>query len=206
MKKIITETIVNELFKKGVKVIPVKKNDIITPLAKDRITELKMQIAYADEITKNSSAGIFANDIKLTNKIIIGYDSFSSSLLQNIVPLIKKIGYEADLLECLQNGYEYAILTQTLVSKIINEKYKFGILLLEDGMGANIIANRNKGIRAVNVIDNYLAKLAREKYNSNILIINTGFVGSKVSEEIVKSYLTTNFGGGDNKISLKDDL
>lgn len=205
MKKIITEAIVNELANKGVKVIPIKKGDIVTPLAKDRINQLKLELAFVEDTKKFDTNTKFSNDIKLSNKLIIGYDNFSSSYIQNLPNLLKKLEYQFDLLECLQDSHLYGDLTKNIVEKLSTSNYKFGIIFLEDGLGANIIANRNKGIRAVNVIEPFGAKISRLKYNANLLIISTGFVGYKVTEEIISVWLTTNFGGGANLISLKED-
>jgi len=52
MKKLITELDVLKLHRSGVKIIPIGENEILTPLAKDRIKDLGLKIVTKEEAAR----------------------------------------------------------------------------------------------------------------------------------------------------------
>jgi ribose 5-phosphate isomerase B len=204
MKMLITEAIINELFKNGVKILPIKKEDIVTPLALDRARALSIKIVNSTEVEINDSAKNFANDFKLDKKILIAYDKNSNNLLQTIIPIIEKRKLELEVIEPIEELRDFGRLTKGFIKKFKDGNYRFGILILEDGLGASILCNRYKGIRAVLANDILSAQEGREKFNSNILILSSGLIGAKNAQGILKNYIETNFGGGEFKYDFDD--
>jgi len=59
----------------------------------------------------------------------------------------------------------------------------------------NIMANKFSGIRATPCYDLYMARLAREHNDSNILVLGGRITAPELAKEIVREWLTTKFQG-----------
>lgn len=71
-----------------------------------------------------------------------------------------------------------------------------GIYVCGSGVGMCIVANKQKGVRAVNVQTENIAKLAREHNNANVLCLGARIVDEKTAYKIVDVFLSTGFLGG----------
>ncbi len=76
-----------------------------------------------------------------------------------------------------------------------NEGY-WGIFACGSGVGANIVANRQKGIRAVCAQDYTTAYLARKDEDANVLTIGARLTSFRTALKIIKVFLTSEFEGG----------
>lgn len=74
-----------------------------------------------------------------------------------------------------------------------------GILICGSGIGMSIVANKVKGIRAALCNSVELARLSRQHNNANILVLQGRLISSKMAEEILKVWLSTEFEGGRHK-------
>ncbi len=88
-----------------------------------------------------------------------------------------------------------------LVSKAISSgKYQLGILICGTGIGMSIAANKHKGIRAAACESAASAKLSREHNDANILCLGARICSWETAIEIVKTFLTTPFSGGERHL------
>lgn len=71
-----------------------------------------------------------------------------------------------------------------------------GIFMCGSGAGANMVANRFKGIRAICASDSVEAFFARKDEDSNVLTIGTRFVSFRKAIKIIQTFLTSEFEGG----------
>lgn len=74
-----------------------------------------------------------------------------------------------------------------------------GILICRSGIGMSIIANKVKGIYAALCSTREHAAKAREHNNANVLCLDSDYVNEQLHFEIVKTFLTTEFGGWDSR-------
>jgi ribose 5-phosphate isomerase B len=72
---------------------------------------------------------------------------------------------------------------------------KFGILICDTGIGMSIAANKVKGIRAALCSDTFTAGRARQHNDANVLCLS-GRTEEKAMQEIILTFLTTDFEGG----------
>lgn len=72
----------------------------------------------------------------------------------------------------------------------------FGIVLGGSGQGEQLAANTVPGVRAALCNDLYLARMARSHNDANVLSMGGRVVGSSLAEEIVTTFLATEFEGG----------
>src|SRR5438128_10754957 len=71
-----------------------------------------------------------------------------------------------------------------------------GIVLGGSGQGEQLAANKVRGVRAALCNDLYTARLARAHNNANVLSIGARVVGVDLAEEILATFLATEFEGG----------
>ena len=72
-----------------------------------------------------------------------------------------------------------------------------GIVLCTTGIGVSIAANKVKGIRCALLSDLMTAKLTREHNDTNMMAMGAGIVGSILAQQIVDTWLDTEFSGGE---------
>jgi len=68
-----------------------------------------------------------------------------------------------------------------------------GILICTNGLGMSVVANKLKGIRAVNAITKKIAIQSREHLDANILCLGAHVVSWKNAKKIIKAWLETEF-------------
>ena len=80
--------------------------------------------------------------------------------------------------------------------EVLKNEDNCGIFMCGSGIGANMVANRYKGIRAVCASDPVPAFLARKDEDANVLTIGTRLVSFRTAIKIIKVFLTSEFEGG----------
>lgn len=83
----------------------------------------------------------------------------------------------------------YASMVSSLILEQLLDDRHLGILICKAGIGMSIAANKNKNIRATLCFSKESAKIAREEYNSNILILPGKLDTIDKPEEIVQTWL-----------------
>ena len=71
-----------------------------------------------------------------------------------------------------------------------------GIFMCGSGAGANMVANRYKGIRAICASELEEAFFARKDEDANVLTIGSRFVSFRKAIKIIQIFLTSEFEGG----------
>lgn len=80
--------------------------------------------------------------------------------------------------------------------EVLKDEGNWGIFMCGSGIGANMVANRFKGIRAVNAPDTAIAYLARKDENANVLTLGARVLSFRQMLKIIKVFLTSEFEGG----------
>ena len=70
-----------------------------------------------------------------------------------------------------------------------------GIMIDGAGIGSCIVANKVPGVRAGMAYDLSSASNSREHNDTNVLTLGAGLIGLNLARQIVKTWLTTEFGG-----------
>ncbi|MFH1655991.1 MAG: RpiB/LacA/LacB family sugar-phosphate isomerase, partial [Candidatus Omnitrophota bacterium] len=71
-----------------------------------------------------------------------------------------------------------------------------GILICRSGIGNSMVANKIPGIRAALCCNRRAARLSREHNDANILALGADFINKSEVNQIVNTWLTTDFQGG----------
>lgn len=70
----------------------------------------------------------------------------------------------------------------------------FAVVFCGSGAGANIVANKVKGVRASLAWSKAQVEAARHDDDLNVLVIATDFVGPTETKELIEAFLQTKFG------------
>jgi ribose 5-phosphate isomerase B len=90
------------------------------------------------------------------------------------------------------------------ISKSISfKKNDFGIIICGSGVGVSITANKIKGVRAANVFNVEMARLARQHNDANVLTLGARFIDKDVAVEMVREFINAVFEGGRHEARVK---
>ena len=64
------------------------------------------------------------------------------------------------------------------------------------GIGSCMAANKVPGVRAALCYDYATAVNSREHNDANVLTLGAGLIGVNLAKQVLKTWLTTEFGGG----------
>lgn len=81
-----------------------------------------------------------------------------------------------------------------------------GILICGSGIGMSIIANRIKGVRAGLSLSPWMAEHGRQNEDINILVLASNISDTKVSLDIIQTFLKTDFLPEEKYIRRKKEL
>lgn len=130
-------------------------------------------------------------------KIAIGNDHAGTEYKFEIVKYleskgVKIVNYGTDL----NDSADYPDFIHPLARDVSEKKADFGIIICGSGNGANMTANKHKGIRSALCWINEIAILARQHNNANILSIPARYTSKQQAIQIVDAFLSTEFEGG----------
>lgn len=91
---------------------------------------------------------------------------------------------------------DYPDFIQPASLEVLKNADNCGIFMCGSGAGANMVANRNKGIRAICASELEEAFFARKDEDANVLTIGARFVSFRKAIKIIQIFLTTEFEGG----------
>lgn len=78
-----------------------------------------------------------------------------------------------------------------------------GLLLCGSGQGMCMTANKVAGVRACLAHDVVSARLAREHNDANVLTMGARFVAEPLAQEILSTFVSTEFAGGRHQVRVE---
>jgi ribose 5-phosphate isomerase B len=91
---------------------------------------------------------------------------------------------------------DYPDFIHPVAQDVEKDNADLGIIICGSGNGANMTANKHKGIRSALCWTKEIAALARKHNNANILSIPARYTSLPQALEIVQTFLETSFEGG----------
>lgn len=91
---------------------------------------------------------------------------------------------------------DYPDFIKPATEEVLKDEDNAGIFMCGSGAGANMVANRFKGIRAICASDPVEAFFARKDEDANVLTIGSRFVSFRKALKIIQIFLTSEFEGG----------
>lgn len=134
-------------------------------------------------------------------RIAIGSDHRGVDLKLFIIKTFKDVTF-IDMGAHSKERVDYPDYACPVAEKISLGECERGILICGSGIGMSIVANKFKGVRAALVGNQKTAELTRLHNDSNVLCLAGDFTTEAVANEIVHTWLKTDFEGGRHKVRL----
>ena len=130
-------------------------------------------------------------------RIAIGADHAGYELKQHLVGLLSEWGHDvADLGTHSTASVDYPPICAAVGRTVRDGDADRGIVLGGSGQGEQLAANKVRGVRAALCNDLYTARFGRLHNDANVLSMGARVVGVGLAEEILHTFLTTEFEGG----------
>lgn len=140
-------------------------------------------------------------------KVYIGADHNGYHLRRSLMEYLIGSGYDVhdDGDSELDPADDFPVFAQKVAKDVLADPEARGILLCGSGQGMCMAANRFKGIRAALGYDHEAARSARNDDDANVLCLPAKIMEKDTANNIVKTFLDTQFAGADRfKRRLKE--
>ena len=135
--------------------------------------------------------------------IVIASDHGGLELKEEIKSLLIEKGIPCeDLGPCNGDSVDYPDFGQLVARRVSTGTAEKGMLVCGTGIGMSIVANKFPGVRAALVTDVFMATMAKEHNNANILVLGGRVLEAKAAREMVTAWLDTEFAGGRHQARL----
>ena len=129
--------------------------------------------------------------------IAIGNDHAGTQYKFQIIKLLEQKGYKVlNFGTNTDESMDYPDAIHPVANAVESGEADFGITICGSGNGAQMAANKHKGIRAALCWNNELVALARAHNNANVLSIPARFISLQQALGFVELFLSTPFEGG----------
>ena len=129
--------------------------------------------------------------------IVVGSDHGGLSLKSALKSYLNRRGVEiTDAGTDNGDSVDYPDFGQKVAEMVASGKAESGILVCGTGIGMSIAANKVPGIRAALVTDVFMARMAKEHNNANILVLGGRVLDEQIACDLVGAWLDASFEGG----------
>lgn len=95
-----------------------------------------------------------------------------------------------------KDAVDYPDYAHAVAELVANGKAWRGVVIDGAGIGSCMVANKVPGVRAALAYDHASAINSREHNDANVLTLGAGLIGVNLARQILKTWLSTEFGGG----------
>lgn len=196
-RPLVTERDIDEIPYGGEFTIP--EGALVTPLARQiamerRVTMVETGVVTQPIMTEEKQT---APTVQGSNQVAIGADHGGYDLKVVLIGYLSELGYT--VVDCGTDSTEsvdYPDFAFAVAQLVGQGRVSFGIVIDGAGIGSCMAANKVPGVRASMCYDQATATNSREHNNANVLTLGAGMIGANLAKQIVKTWLTTPFGGG----------
>ncbi|RLB67952.1 MAG: ribose 5-phosphate isomerase B [Deltaproteobacteria bacterium] len=129
--------------------------------------------------------------------IVIGSDHGGLELKEAVKAALISRGMDVDDFGT-DNGesVDYPDFAEKVAGAVSRGLVELGILICGTGIGMSIVANKFPGVRAALVTDEFMAQMAREHNNANVLVLGGRVLSADLAIKMVNVWLDTDYEGG----------
>lgn len=129
--------------------------------------------------------------------VAIGADHGGFELKEILKKDLVEGGYEIiDVGTTSKEAVDYPDYAHEVARLVASGKAWRGVMIDGAGIGSCMVANKVPGVRAAMAYDYASASNSREHNDANVLTLGAGLIGVALAKQILKVWLTTDFGGG----------
>jgi ribose 5-phosphate isomerase B len=130
-------------------------------------------------------------------RIALASDHAGLPLKGTVAEWLREHGYEVvDLGVETPDRVDYPDVVAPAARAVASGDCRFGFVFGGSGTGEQIVANKIRGIRCVQVTDPVTARLAREHNDANMMAMGARIVGGQLAIGCVEAFLASSFEGG----------
>ena len=130
-------------------------------------------------------------------RVAVGADQGGYILKDPIIEFLSEQGHEVlDLGIYRLESVDYPDYGEKVARAVAAGQAERGIVICGTGIGVSLAANRVPGIRAALCTDCYMARMAREHNDAQVLCLGGRVIGAGLALDIVHVFLTCQFEGG----------
>jgi ribose 5-phosphate isomerase B len=148
--------------------------------------------------------------LERAEKLCVAGDHAAFELKGTIKKYLEERGF--DVFDCGALSYDrddaYPTFAADLAKRVASGEFSRGVLFCGTGVGASIMANRRKGIRAALCFTPEMGTLSRAHNDSNVLVLGARTMPVETSIAILEAWLSGPFEGGrhEARIKMLDEL
>ena len=130
-------------------------------------------------------------------KIAIGSDHAGFELKEKVKEILQNLGHEVlDFGTDGKDSVDYSDFGLKVANSVASGQTERGVAVCWTGNGMTIATNKIGGIRATLCLNKDMAYYARSHNDSNVLTLSQKYIDEKDVEDIIKTWLETDFEGG----------
>ena len=130
-------------------------------------------------------------------RIAIGNDHGAVDMKNHVMGWLKDNGYEVvNFGTDSTESTDYPIYAEKVARAVVSGECDRGVLICGTGIGISISANKIHGVRCALCSEPVSTALSRQHNDANIVAMGARTIGPVMAEEIVRTFLTTEFEGG----------
>ncbi len=208
-RTVITERDVVNAARLGKKNIFAGPNSVITPSAKDKARELKIEFtdaaeSAADTPREKPSESYAASSVSPTtvgsNIVVIGSDHGGYQTKEMLKKYLGDLGFRVlDIGTNSEEACDYPDFAYAVARIVAKGEAWRGIMIDATGVASSIVCNKVPGVRAAACFNEFVAQSSREHNDANVLTLGAKVLGPELVKSVVKVWLGTWFGGGRHK-------
>jgi ribose 5-phosphate isomerase B len=135
--------------------------------------------------------------------MVIASDHGGLELKEQITSLLQERGLACeDLGTTNGDSVDYPDFGVQVARRVSTGSADKGILVCGTGIGMSIVANKFPKVRAALATDVFMATMAKEHNNANILVLGGRVLQADVARQMVNAWLDTEFAGGRHQARL----
>lgn len=118
--------------------------------------------------------------------------------------LAARLSDNYDILDLGANSFspedDYPDFAEAVAQAVASGKAQRGIIICGSGVGACVVANKIKGVRACLCHDTYSAHQGVEHDDMNVICLGARVIGGELASELVTAFLKAKFSGEERHI------
>jgi ribose 5-phosphate isomerase B len=130
-------------------------------------------------------------------RIHLGSDHAGFEMKELVSGYLEGLGHEVtDVGTTSEESVDYPDFAGLVARAVADGAADRGVLVCGSGLGMAIAANKISGVRAVQVSDPDMARMARLHNDANVLTLPGRYLGQVDAEKVIDAFLGTEFEGG----------
>lgn len=160
---------------------------LLTPLAQSAVIERRIRVVTDTAESDRSGE---------KRAVAIGADHGGYTMKEMLKTLLQADYVVIDCGTDSAESVDYPDFALKVAEQVASGRAWRGIMIDGAGIGSSMVANKVPGVRAALCYDQATAVNSREHNDANVLTLGAGLIGSNLAQQIVQTWLNTDFGGG----------